>query len=195
MYQYHKKCHSTHLLLEDENKLLINQVENLENEDELKTYPWAKLQSIQNRLRKKQIINNTMKEKPTFGIAVDGWCSGNPGPCGYRGVDLETGEQLFLQNHLGHGTNNIAEFIAIVHGLQFIKKIGKHSRVYSDSLTAIKWVENRKCNTDFNTSQNPDLVNKIWRCEMFLLEQKKQIIVNKWDTQNWGEIPADFGRK
>lgn len=195
MYQHYKKCHCTHLLLDAENKALMVQVDELKNEEELKKYPWAKMQSIQNRLRKKQEIINTMKEKPIFGIAVDGFCSGNPGPCGYRGVDISTGEILFSAINLGYGTNNIAEFLGIVHALGFIKHKGGKGPVYSDSEIAIAWVNKKQTNTTADAKRNPTLTEKIWKCEMFLLDQKSVIIVNKWDTKNWGEIPADFGNK
>ena len=54
-------------------------------------------------------------EVPAEALAVDAACSGNPGPMEYRGVYLRTGETVF---HFGpvYGTNNIGEFLAIVHG-------------------------------------------------------------------------------
>lgn len=53
--------------------------------------------------------------------AVDAACSGNPGPMEYRGIDLATGAMLF---HFGpmKGTNNIGEFLAIVHALALMEK-------------------------------------------------------------------------
>jgi ribonuclease HI len=47
-------------------------------------------------------------------IAVDAACSGNPGVLEYRGVDLQTGQEIFHQ-HFEIGTNNIGEFLAIAH--------------------------------------------------------------------------------
>lgn len=68
--------------------------------------------------------------------AVDAACSGNPGPMEYQGIDLQTGAQVF---HFGpmHGTNNIGEFLAIVHALALMEKQGiKDKIIYSDSYNA-----------------------------------------------------------
>lgn len=186
MYQYYRKCHNTHILLEEENKKIIDDWENIN---------YGNLWKVQERIRVKLEKQKMEKEKPTFGIAVDGWCSGTTRLCGYRGVDIETGEELFLQNHLGVGTNNIAEFLGIVHALGFIKKKNGKPPVYSDSEIAIAFVNKRSCNTGLREYENPELFKKIKKCEMFLLEQKGIVVVKKWETKSWGEIPADFGNK
>jgi len=186
MYQYYRKCHSTHILLEEENKQIIDDWENIN---------YRHLWLVQERLRVK-LLNQTMeKDKPTFGIAVDGWCSGTTKLCGYRGIDIETGEELFLQNHLGIGTNNIAEFLGIVHALGFIKFKNGKAPVYSDSEIAIAFVNKKNCNTGMKEYENPELYKKIRRAELFLLDQKSNVIIKKWETKKWGEIPADFGNK
>ena len=79
--------------------------------------------------------------------AVDAACSGNPGPMEYQAIDLQTGYQVF---HFGpvHGTNNIGEFLAIVHALALCWQQGLHNKtIYSDSYNAILWVTKRKCKT------------------------------------------------
>lgn len=135
--------------------------------------------------------------KPNIGIAVDGFCRGNPGVGGYRGIDLETGEQLFY-TELTLCTNNIAEFIGLVHGLMFAKKNSRlggkqFHTIYTDSQTAIAWFNNK----DVKTSLTPDneTKEKLRRCLMWLIENKSLAIVAKWETNTWGEIPADFGHK
>jgi ribonuclease HI len=136
-----------------------------------------------------------MKEKPIFGIAVDGYCKGNPGPGGYRIVDIQTGE-IIKEWHSGYNlTNNIAEFIGLVHALGLVKKGIISGTVYSDSEIAIAWVKSKSATTRFETGSNPSLAKRIWKCEMFLTEQKREPVYKKWDTKNWGEIPADFGNK
>lgn len=40
----------------------------------------------------------------------------------YRGVDTKTRKQIFIQGPFEEGTNNIGEFLAIVHGLALLKK-------------------------------------------------------------------------
>lgn len=140
-----------------------------------------------------------INEKPSLGIAVDGWCSGNPGPGGYRGVCLASGKELFRNDNLGYCTNNIAEFIGIVHGLGYCKKVNdRYKVVYSDSEIAISWVNKKNCGTSlFNNGsfKSDKLKEKIRKCEMFLYEEKRIPLLVKWNTKEWGEVPADFGNK
>ncbi len=127
--------------------------------------------------------------------AVDAACSGNPGPMEYRGIDLATGEQVF---HYGpvHGTNNIGEFLAIVHALALMEQRGIRKAVYSDSYNAILWVNKRKCKTKLElTPKTAELYKVIARAERWLATHSYSTPIIKWETQKWGEVPADFGRK
>ncbi|MCD8262194.1 MAG: ribonuclease H family protein [Bacteroides sp.] len=128
-------------------------------------------------------------------IAVDAACSGNPGPMEYRGVYLRTNEEIF---HFGpyYGTNNIGEFLAIVHCLALLKNKGASLPIYSDSIQAIRWVKKKKCNTKLERdSETEYLFTIIERAEKWLQNNSYTVPVLKWDTARWGEIPADFGRK
>jgi len=128
-------------------------------------------------------------------ICVDAACSGNPGPLEYRGVDTQTGMQLFLQK-FPRGTNNIGEFLAIVHGLAYLQKRNSTLPIYSDSKHAIKWAHNKKCNTKLlRNSKTQNLFEVIARAETWLRNNKFDNPLLKWETKAWGEIPADFGRK
>lgn len=128
-------------------------------------------------------------------LAVDAACSGNPGKMEYRGIYLRTGEVVF---HFGpvHGTNNIGEFLAIVHALALLKQKNSNMPIYSDSRTAILWVSKKQCKTKLerNTKTAP-LFNLIERAENWLKNNAYQTRIIKWKTEVWGEIPADFGRK
>ena len=128
--------------------------------------------------------------------AVDAACSGNPGPMEYRAIDLQTGAQVF---HFGpiHGTNNIGEFLAIVHALALMDKQGiKDKVIYSDSYNAILWVTKKQCKTKLvRNKQTEKLFQIIARAETWLRTHPIQIPIIKWETTKWGEVPADFGRK
>lgn len=128
--------------------------------------------------------------------AVDAACSGNPGPMEYQAVDLATGAQVF---HFGplHGTNNIGEFLAIVHALALMEKQGiRDKTIYSDSYNAILWVRNRKCKTKLERNEKTEpLYQIIARAEQWLRTHTVRTPIIKWETAKWGEIPADFGRK
>ncbi len=130
-------------------------------------------------------------------IAVDGACSGNPGTMEYRGVDVPTGAELFRVGPFQESTNNIGEFLALVHALALFEKQGNdHTAIYSDSRTAIAWVRNRKCNSKLaRTEANARSFELIARAEHWLLTHNPVNRICKWETKQWGEIPADFGRK
>ena len=128
--------------------------------------------------------------------AVDAACSGNPGPMEYQCIDLATGEQVF---HFGpiHGTNNIGEFLAVVHALALMERrdiVGK--AIYTDSRTALAWIRKRQCKTTLRrTPELRTLFDIIERAERWLRTHPSDIEIIKWDTERWGEVPADFGRK
>ena len=128
--------------------------------------------------------------------AVDAACSGNPGPMEYQCIDLQTGAQVF---HFGpvQGTNNIGEFLAIVHALALMEKQGIRDKViYSDSYNAILWVKKKKCKTTLTrNSATEQLYQIIARAEQWLMTHNVTTPIIKWETKQWGEIPADFGRK
>lgn len=129
-------------------------------------------------------------------MAVDAACSGNPGPMEYRGVYLATGQEIF---HYGpvHGTNNIGEFLAIVHALALLKQKGRTMTIYSDSRNALMWIKARKCRTKLaRTPRTEQLFQLIERAENWLrTHDYTDIPLLKWETKRWGEVPADFGRK
>ena len=132
----------------------------------------------------------------TRSLAVDGACSGNPGTGEYRGVFVETGQELFHFGPIQGATNNIMEFLAIVHGLGFLEKQNLYIPIYSDSVNAQLWVKNGKCKTTIQPDEtNEKLFDLIDRAENWLKTHKFRVNIYKWDTKAWGEIPADFGRK
>lgn len=129
-------------------------------------------------------------------LAVDAACSGNPGLMEFRGVIADTGTQVFHRGPYVDGTNNIGEFLAIVLGLAYLKKEKLDWALYSDSKTAISWVRQKKCKTKLEWSQkNQDLLLAVRSAEKWLHENTWTTSIYKWDTEHWGEIPADFGRK
>lgn len=150
---------------------------------------------------KKPVIDATLLAKigqPNLNtIAVDAACSGNPGKMEYRGVNTQTKKQLFIQGPFEQGTNNIGEFLALVHGLAYLQKQGKTNlSIYSDSKIAIGWVAKKQCRTkQMPNEHNKVLYDMIKRAEKWLNENSFQNPILKWETKVWGEIPADFGRK
>jgi ribonuclease HI len=130
-------------------------------------------------------------------ISVDAACSGNPGKMEYRGVFTQTKEELFLIGPFAHGTNNVGEFLAIIHGLSYLQKHGKFDMpLYSDSRIAIAWVRKRQMKTELaRIPKNLELWQLIDRAVLWMESNTWRNPILKWETEAWGEIPADFGRK
>ena len=129
-------------------------------------------------------------------ISVDAACSGNPGKMEYQGVYTSTKEKIFHLGPLENGTNNIGEFLAIVHALALSKQKDLKLPIYSDSVNAMIWVKKKKCNTKLQRCNNNEKIFElIERAEKWLRTNSYQNELLKWETDKWGEIPADFGRK
>lgn len=130
-------------------------------------------------------------------ISVDAACSGNPGKMEYRGVLTHNKKEIFRKGPYQNGTNNIGEFLALVHGIALLKSKNKEDiPIYSDSKIAMSWVKQKRCKTNitFNAT-NKDLLELIKRAENWLKQNSFKNPILKWETKAWGEIPADFGRK
>lgn len=129
-------------------------------------------------------------------LSVDAACSGNPGDMEYRGVYTATGQEIFHIGPLKKGTNNVGEFLALVHGLALLKQKGSNLPIYSDSRNAISWVKKKKCKTLLEREPiNEPIFDLIERAEKWLNTNTYTTTILKWETSEWGEIPADFGRK
>ena len=150
-------------------------------------------------------VNNNSGSEPDYrrfpeidldGWAVDASCMGNPGVMEYRGVELSSGRELFRIGPFQDATNNIGEFLAIVHALALQYKTGEWHTIYSDSATGMSWVRNRRIKTTLKpTPRNTRLFELMQRGINWLSTHQYDARILKWQTQLWGEIPADFGRK
>lgn len=135
-------------------------------------------------------------EVPPNALAVDAACAGNPGPMEYRGVYLATGAEVFRYGPV-YGTNNIGEFLAIVHAFALMHRKGINLPVYSDSRIAQGWVRKQHCATKLpHNERTAPLHRLIARAEQWLrTHDTTPYPLLKWNTGEWGEVPADFGRK
>lgn len=147
--------------------------------------------------RKNPITQAIGKTRPRHcALSVDAACSGNPGQMEYRGVMIDSLREVFRVGPFPQGTNNIGEFLAIVHGLSLLKKHQLDIPLYTDSVTAIAWVRNKRCKTLLQRNeQSQQLLDLVQRAEEWLKQNSYTTNIIKWDTTSWGEIPADFGRK
>ncbi|QKG78838.1 ribonuclease H1 domain-containing protein [Tenuifilum thalassicum] len=183
---------------------------------QIKGYPNAKFKGFPNLISAKRafemgyeayknlsaeqgaLLNTTENTpKPIYpSLAVDAAWNTATLEMEYQGVDCKTGKQIFHQGPFPDATNNIGEFLAIVHGLAYLKKIGSDIPIYTDSMTAISWVRAKQARTKLQpTNKNQKLFELIQRAENWLKENTWKNPLLKWETKYWGEIPADFGRK
>lgn len=184
----------------------------LECESQVKGFVGARYKSFESRKEAEEALAATYAQyqgrSSTFGkwkiatvkpllpsICVDAACSGSPGSLEYQGVSTGLGELIFHAGPFLNGTNNVGEFLAIIHALDYLKKHQLDWPVYSDSENAISWIKDGKCNTKLaRLPSNTMLFELIARAELTLLSNQ-MIRVLKWNTKDWGENPADFGRK
>lgn len=148
--------------------------------------------------RKAEAVNYAAMNIRGDAIAVDGACSRNPGPMEYRGVSVGTGKEIFRVGPVANATNNIGEYLAIIHAAALLKQRGDFTTpIYSDSRTALAWIRaghhGSKIVPNAGNARACDLLR---RADAWLAANgpiRNPLL--KWDTENWGEIPADFGRK
>lgn len=149
---------------------------------------------------KKKPADNKLKKMTSSpvleSISVDAACNTKNKVMEYQGVETKTGKIIFKQGPYEGGSNNIGEFLAIVHALAHCKKNNISLPIYTDSLTAMKWVKDKKVNTKvLEEEYNKELFDLIRRAESWLKNNQWNNKLLKWETAQWGEIPADFGRK
>ena len=72
-----------------------------------------------------------LKDEINFdSLSVDAACSGNPGIMEYRGVHTADGAEIFRAGPFQDGTNNIGEFLALVHVLALLDKQKRSRKDY-----------------------------------------------------------------
>lgn len=125
-------------------------------------------------------------------ISVDAASNATNGRWEYRGVITDSGTELFRVGPHPEGSNNIGEFLALVHGLAWLKEQPSDIAIYSDSRIAMSWVKQKKAKPKKAGIKSRQLIA---RAEAWLRANTHSNPILKWETKVWGEIPADFGRK
>lgn len=129
-------------------------------------------------------------------LCVDGACSGKTSVMEYQGVMFPSKQKVFKGGPFKTGTNNIAEFLSIVHAMTICKHRPEITAIYSDSKIAIKWIEDKKANTHISSNEDSAyILQLVERAERWLHYNTSEVPLLKWETAAWGENPADFGRK
>lgn len=138
-------------------------------------------------------------QTPKKGIAVDAsTIGGNPGLTECRGVDIETGMVIFSEQ-IGLATNNIGEWLAIAYGAEYICRNKLDTTLFSDSQICILWYKKKVCKTNIFTDY-PEIAAKNNKL-IPLLEEASDIVmvcnvkIDFWNRRQFGENPADYGRK
>jgi len=154
-------------------------------------------ETIKEQKGKKDLFELKTKSKPILeSISVDAACAGNPGKLEFRGVFTATETLLFERGPYPLGTVNIGEFLAIVLGLAYLKKNKLNYPIYTDSKTALAWLRNKRVNTKLERNQKTESIfQAVDNAIKWLKENDYSTNILKWNTEEWGEIPADYGRK
>jgi len=144
----------------------------------------------------RDVLESSGWKIPTKGICVDASYLASQEIMEYRGVSIKDNRQIFRKAPVSNATVNLGEFLAIVHALALCKRNGSQEPIYSDSVTAITWVRKKCIKTKLKrlekTAEVWDLTD---RAINWLQENTVKNNILKWNTKEWGEIPADFGRK
>ncbi len=150
-----------------------------------------------NKVKSTRVISKNHSDIIQHSLSVDAACSGSPGILEYQGVWTDTTKQVFHVGPFPYGTNNVGEFLALVHGLSLLqKKEMLDMPIYSDSRTAMAWVRNKQVKTTLvKNDTTKQLYQLVERAQKWLKTNTFKNPVLKWETEKWGEIPADFGRK
>ncbi len=135
------------------------------------------------------------EQRPTKGIAVDCGCRGNPGNAEYRGVSIETGEILFEYKIPGLCTNNIAEFLALVDGVNYLINNKIEGKVYSDSTTALAWIKHKRHKSTLKVMTSTTLAYNLLERAIKAIPKDQMKYVGFWYNVKWSENIADYGRK
>jgi ribonuclease HI len=145
---------------------------------------------------KQNPINVKIGQPIAESISVDAACSGNPGVLEYQGVETISKKVIFKMGPFPEGTVNLGEFLALVHGIAYLQKHNSIYPIYSDSRTALAWVKNKKIKTTLERNKkNEGLFELVDRAIIWLNNNSYINKTLKWETEFWGENPADFGRK
>ena len=146
-----------------------------------------------------QIINKEIFKGEIIwkSLSVDAAWNSKQKDMEYRGVWTDSGTEIFRQGPFPDGTNNVGEFLAIVHALAYCQKNNLMDMpIYTDSRTALAWIRNKKTKTTLKmTHKNKILFHLMDRALYWLNKNSYKNKILKWETKYWGEIPADFGRK
>jgi len=149
----------------------------------------------------KAYIKRQSKNKPHNciiweSVFVDASTFSNQGFTKYRGVNTQTKKVLFEHSY-PMATNNIGKFLAIIHAVAWHKKNKLSLPVlYTDSYTAMSWVNNKRCNTKLKrTKLSKQLFDDISRAIIWLNTNKFDTKILKWNTKKWGKIPENYERK
>lgn len=144
-------------------------------------------------------LQDSWKDNPEIdrdAWAVDASCLGNPGKMEYRCINLKTGKVEFQMGPFEDATNNIGEYLALVHAMALMAKRGEYHNIYSDSRTAQSWIRNKKIKTSLQqTPRNAKVFELLARASVWVNTHSFPGKIIKWQTERWGEIPADYGRK
>ncbi len=92
-------------------------------------------------------------------LYIDGAARGNPGPAAVGCVVLDTNDSVLIEKGktIGHATNNVAEYRALLYGLELVKPFAPGSiTIFSDSELLVKQMKDEYKTKDFNLKKLKD---------------------------------------
>lgn len=134
--------------------------------------------------------------KPDYGLCVDASYLPKKQILEFRGILLHENNRIVFSEKINtKATNNIGEFLAIYYAIKYLYDNKIKMPVYSDSITAISWIRKKHVNTTFTDDNSNKIFELIYQALEFLYTNDIDTEIIRWKTKQWGEIPADYGRK
>lgn len=127
----------------------------------------------------------------TNSITVNGTCNIATGEVEIQAVHTGSKHLVFWKGPYHDGTGDMAEFIAIVETLKYLKSRKLSMPIYSESSTAIKWITNREATTKLpRRASNRELYDFFDSCLAWLDDYTYYNRILKWNTKEWSRSPA-----
>lgn len=111
----------------------------------------------------------------------------------YKGFNESTNKWIFKVKYKGYCTQNVADFMAIVHALHYCKINNIDLPIYNDNLVAIKWVKDKKVNSLLiKTKENHELFQSFENALVILKQNDFLNPILFWKKKELGNIKNPF---
>lgn len=111
----------------------------------------------------------------------------------YKAFNEETQKWIFQKKYTGYCTQNISDFISIVHALHYCNENSLDSPIYNNNKIAINWANNKKTNTQlFKNNENKEIFQLYENALVWLKQNECSNQILFWNKKEMGNIEKPF---